>query len=81
MTLTWTKAGDLLTAQDGHLVIFDGSNLLVFGGLGTLKTEKILISNGQVTCSEQDPSLQNYEYYPELFLVSLDYCKNQSLLE
>ena len=69
----WTKAGDLITERRGHNAIFDGKNFIVVGGYpssnGAVNTEKCSISEGQVTCVEQDPTLIHYKFYPELFLV------------
>ena len=74
----WTKAGDLIVGRRAHNVIFDGSNIIVVGGhIGgdSVKTEKCTIAEGKVTCVEQDPSLFDYSYYPELFLVEEGYCE------
>ena len=75
----WSKAGDLISGRYGHNAIFDGSNIIVIGGYAgsgvSLKTEKCSIAEDKVTCIEQDPSLVNYSFYPELFLVEEDYCK------
>ena len=75
----WSKAGDLIEGRRGHNTIFDGSDIIVVGGYAgkdvSLKTEKCTIAEDKVTCVAQDPSLQNYSYYPELFLVEDGYCK------
>ena len=74
----WTKAGDLIVGRQGHNAIFDGSDIIVVGGnIGgaSTKTEKCTIAEGKVTCVEQDPALEGYSYYPELFLVEDGYCK------
>ena len=75
--LTWSKVGELSTGRRGHGVIFDGTAMLVVGGYGgTYKTEKCIISDNQVTCIGQSPSLLRYENYPELFLVPENFCKS-----
>ena len=74
----WSKAGDLIQGRCGHNAIFDGSDIIVVGGevgIGSVKTEKCTIAEGKVTCVEQDPSLLDYSFYPELFLVEEGYCK------
>ena len=56
-TRKWSRAGQLITRRDQHGTIFDGSSLLVVGGIGlrrNLKTETCKISNGQVSCEEQE---------------------------
>ena len=58
-----------------HNAIFDGQYVLVVGGGGRKKTEKCSISNDQMTCVSQLPELIDYAYYPEVFLVPEDYCK------
>ena len=75
-TMRWSKSGNLVNGRYGHNAIYDGSSLIVVGGRdGSLKTEKCTISNDQVSCTAQNPSLENYYYYPELFLVPFDFCK------
>ena len=65
-------------------MIFDGSDIIVVGGdnrnidpgsHGLMKTEKCTIAEGQMNCVEQDPELENYENYPEIFLVEEGFCK------
>ena len=73
--MIWSKAGELVTGRNSHNAIYDGSTVLVVGGSSTKKTEKCTISNYQMTCTEQNPELSNYTVYPELFMVSADYCK------
>ena len=62
--------------RHAHNAIYDGSTVLVVGGNGTFKTEKCTISNNQMNCTEQNPQLSSYAYYPEMFMVSTDYCKS-----
>ena len=76
-----TKAGNLLSARIGHGAIFDGSTILVVGGKaakgdGPFPTEKCNIVDKVMTCVQQSPELQEFAYYPELFLVPINYCKN-----
>ena len=74
--MIWSKAGDLVNGRHGHNVIYDGSSLIVAGGVtSSLKTEKCTISSGQVSCTTQNPTLHDYAYYPELLLVPVDFCK------
>ena len=75
-TKIWSKVGDLTSPRSGHNVIFDGAHFLVIGGAGTrLKTEKCTLVNGQMTCAEQNPELTKFAFYPELYLVPLDFCE------
>ena len=74
----WSKSGELIVQRGGHNAIYDGSSLIVVGGLGTYKTERCEISNGQVTCTAQNPELYEYYSYPELFLVPVNFCKTLS---
>ena len=50
-------------------------SFLVVGGGGNYKTESCELYNGNMVCTEQDPVLKNYAYYPELFAVTDNYCK------
>ena len=74
-TRKWTQAGDLVTARTGHNVIYDGNYLLVIGGYGNKMSEKCSIENEKVKCTSQMPQLNKYEYYPELQLVPIGYCR------
>ena len=73
----WSNSGRLVTRRTGHNAIHDGYNLVVVGGdgPGERSTEKCTILNAKITCSEQDPILNKYAYYPELFLVPEGFCK------
>ena len=73
----WSNSGELITERRGHNAIYDGSSLIVIGGWEhfTHKTERCEISNGQVICTSQNPELDYYAYYPELFLVPVNFCK------
>ena len=76
--LIWTKVGELNKGRVGHNVIFDGRFALVVGGdilNGSLPTEKCDLSSDAVNCTDQSPSLQKYQYYPELFIVPPNFCK------
>ena len=73
---TWSLAGSLNQARDGHGVIFDGSQHLVIGGGGGgggLKTEVCDIIGETVTCTLHSEALYDYKIYPELLLVDGNY--------
>ena len=74
----WSKSGELISKRSGHNAIYDGSSLIVGGGYGLYKTERCVISNGQATCTDQNPELDYYSFYPELFLVKDNFCKTLS---
>ena len=75
----WTQVGELNEARQGHKIIYDGQYLLVIGGLLTQSTEKCSIKEGSVSCTSQNPELSNYDAYPELFPISDDFFKINSL--
>ena len=73
-TKSWSKVGEMVIGRHAHSVIYLQSSFLVVGGQGLNdKSEKCTLSNGQMSCSVQNPQLNNYDY-SELFLVSPDYC-------
>ena len=74
-TRKWTNAGELVAERTRHNAIFDGQHVLVLGGTEKCKTEKCSIANDRVTCASQSPELTDYRFYPELFLVPEDYCR------
>ena len=55
--------------------------MIIGGKLGpdeegfTQPTEVCSLENGSITCVDRGPTLAYYAYYPELFLVTADYCK------
>ena len=74
----WTRAGELNTGRHAHKVIYDGEFLIVVGGVATFdtfKTEKCSIESGLISCVSQNPDLDNYAFYPELFLVPDSFCE------
>ena len=81
-TTTWTQVGSLNSARRSHATIFDGSSFLVIGGYATdnepnsFRTEKCILLEGNMTCTEQEPTLDNYHHFPELVLVNDDFGKN-----
>ena len=74
----WSKSGELISGRRGHNAIYDGSSLIVVGGDFDQKTERCEISNGQTTCTAQNPKLDAYKFFPELFLVPVNFCKTLS---
>ena len=71
----WTKAGELNQARDGHNVMYDGQYLMVVGGGPEGQTEKCTLADGLISCTSQNPLLYLYVDYPEIFLVSDDFCR------
>lgn len=80
-TLEWTEAGNLVAKRSGHNAIFDGEVLIVVGGAGPLYDDSIMsevcsVVNGtEMMCESQEPELDGYGYYPELFSVWPAFCK------
>ena len=73
------KVGTLINGRRDHGAIFDGEKFLVIGGdIGgnPVKNEVCTLSGSTMTCVEQSSSLDNYAYYPELFLVAEDFGKD-----
>ena len=64
----------MLQGRWEHNVIFDGNYFLVIGGSDKLMTEKCSYYGSKMTCQLQEPTLNEYELYPELFLVPADFC-------
>ena len=51
--------------------------MIVIGGKeGALVSEKCEIIQSEVICTGQAPALEQYQFYPELFMVSESFCKN-----
>ena len=74
MTRQWSLSGKLQNGRDGHGVIYKGSSFLIVGGYGALKTEECVLNGTVMTCTEQrSPALDNYVYFPALFLTADNY--------
>ena len=75
VTFEWTQPGVLHTARQSHSVIKIDGMFLVIGGDGSFfKTERCIYENQSMTCTEQEPTLDNYGHFPELFKVDSNYC-------
>ena len=71
----WNVKGLLQSARYGHGVIATNKSILIVGGFGRQLTEKCSPEDDQIMCTQQSPELVSYAYYPEMFLVPLNYCK------
>ena len=74
-TYVWTQSGTINHARRLHNVIYVESAFLVIGGSGQLPTEKCELLGDTMSCSTQEPTLDNYTAWPELILVEDDYCQ------
>ena len=74
---TWSQIGKLNVGNSLQNVAFDGSYFLVVGGHGKKKTEKCSLSRSnaayQMKCELLEPILDNYSYYPEVYMVDQNY--------
>ena len=75
-TNLWYKAGSMVTPREGHGVIHTGKEFLVVGGGGHKMTERCVEAGGNIECSEITPRLENYYAYPEMMMVTADFCKS-----
>ena len=73
MTRKWSLAGLLKQARRGHAVVFDGTQFLVIGGAGDVKTESCVLNGDTVTCTQQHSGLDYYHFYPEVMLFDANY--------
>ena len=71
----WSQVGSLNSGRYYHNVIVINGHFLVIGGDGEFKTEKCLMASGSMSCSEQSPTLDNFNRWPELFAVESSYCQ------
>ena len=80
-TGTWTKVGQLLTARYGGSATFDGTSLLVIGGVGTVPIEKCDFFHEYLVCKSQAQKTTGYYYNPPLFFVQNEFstCKKPIL--
>ena len=80
INFSWSLAGHLNAARRGHnAILIDDVNVIVVGGYETtqksFKNEKCTISqSGTMTCMDQSPTLSYFVDWPELFLVSEQFC-------
>ena len=72
----WDRVGKLNKGRSRHSMIERNGEILVIGGDSKFKTERCNYQDdGQMHCIEQDPKLSEYAFYPELFPVPDDFCK------
>ena len=77
-TRQWSHIGSLREGRTGHGAIFDGTDFLIVGGSDRYYTENCSLfdNDSAMGCREQEPILNKYSDYPELFLVPGNFCKN-----
>ena len=76
-----SSVGEFNSNKFAHNVAFDGTFMLVIGGVDQQATEKCSFDGDQVICTEQSPVLEAYQEYPELFMVPPTFCvKNENNL-
>ena len=61
------------SARHGHSVISVGNSFMVVGGIGQTSIEEC-VGGETVNCQNTDITLKNYEYYPALFTVNMNFC-------
>ena len=86
--VTRQKAGSLNTGRRGLAAIYDGINFLIVGGTQNggindhtnepVRNEVCTLKESTMTCvvQWQSEALENYNPYPELFLVGEDFCQS-----
>merc|ERR1711892_318746 len=75
---SWSKVGELLSPRYGHGAIIDMGNAVIVGGNGRRTSEKCKIDNSGIikgACQALQLELDDYQFFPELNLVSEDYCQ------
>ena len=84
-TKRWEKLGYLNEARTVHGVIVHQGEFIIVGGYNEniryLSTERCILSDDLVQCSTAGPKLQGYSYYPEMMLVSENFCSSHSQTE
>ena len=75
LTKQWEKLGELNQARHGHGVIFQKGDFIVVGGRDTKKTERCSLHGNSIQCTNVDPELDDYAFYPEMMLVPENYCR------
>ena len=75
-TFRWDRVGKLSKGRSRHNMIERNGEILVIGGDSKFNTERCNYQDdGQMHCVEQDPKLSEYAFFPELFPVPDDFCK------
>ena len=72
----WSEAGRLKVGRYAHsAILFGSSSVLVVGGVGNRQVERCTLFDGEFDCINKEPRLDNWSYYPEMFLVHPSFCK------
>ena len=73
----WAQAGKSQVVRRAHNAVFYGQYVVVAGGNASdLPTEICLIKDDStISCNSQEPTLSNYNHFPELYLVEDCFCK------
>jgi len=76
-TRSWTQVGNLFHRRRGHGAIVTNGVMLVIGGRLHEPSERCEFNiDGTMNCHIQDPVLNDYRYYPEMYVVEDNFCKN-----
>ena len=73
----WEEVGNLQVRRGGLGAIANGDRIYVVGGAGEMsKTEIWSLDDNDdyINIQIAEPNLNNYRFYPELFLVDSDFC-------
>ena len=68
----WSKMGNLQTQRFGLGVIKINEKFLVMGGLGEFFSEECEIKNETIKCASREPIMRDFNFYPNMMIVSPD---------
>ena len=71
-TWTWSKRGSMNSKRYAHGVILLEEKIMVVGGDGKKKNEACVLNNGQFSCTKFTTLLNDYAYYPVLYVLDED---------
>ena len=76
ITEKWKKLGVLNQNRKSHSVFIHQGDFVVVGGLHykAISNERCTMDGDKIMCTEFQPELEGYGYYPQMMSVSQSYC-------
>ena len=76
ITKAWKKGGEMIRARNGHGVIVNQGDFVIFGSAGEehVGVERCTLKGDSIECQYAEPRSKDFFLYPEMINVPHDYC-------
>ena len=76
-TQQWSRIGSTTYSNRYHhnAIQLENGDIMVFGGTGEFGTDLCTWNEGTLQCERQNPFVNRYTAWPEMFYVTNDFCQ------